>query len=88
MVEGPGCTRNGSNARSLIRQGAVVGVAGHASGAVASSIRGLTLVDCLTLGKQLWLIFSASAGGGDEVAVRAHVRRERFQPPAFRSALS
>ena len=73
MVEGPGCTRNGRKAAGMVGK-SVVGVAGVAAKKTAPSIRGRTLVDVLTLGKQLWLFF----GGLDrseerkEAAIRCH----------------
>ena len=70
MVEGPGCTRNGQKARSAVLGRRIIGVAGLSAAQIAGSIRGRTLVDVITLGKQLWLLFSANQG--DEIAVRCH----------------
>ena len=69
MVEGPGCTRNGQKVRASLIGKSVAGVAGSASLSVANSIRGRTLIACLTLGKELWLIFS---GDPAESAIRCH----------------
>ena len=68
MVEGPGCTRNGRKASSLIGK-RVSGLAG-ASADAANLMRGCQLSQVLTLGKQLWLIFTDSAG--TESALRLH----------------
>ena len=70
MVEGPGCTRNGQKVRAALIGKHVVGVAGHDNSKVASLIRARTLIDCLTLGKELWLIFADAAG--EQSAVRCH----------------
>ncbi|KAJ1466633.1 hypothetical protein T484DRAFT_1861154 [Baffinella frigidus] len=72
MVEGPGCTRNGQKVRAAVIGKSVAGVAGSASSSVANSIRGRTLIDCLTLGKELWLIFACAAAGEGESAIRCH----------------
>ena len=73
MVEGPGCTRNGEKLRRSVVGHRVVGVAGGAGPRVAPSIRGKVLIDAMTLGKQLWMIFGDETGGrGAEVAVRCH----------------
>lgn len=61
MVEGPGCTRNGQKVRALLGK-RVAGVAGSASSCVAGALRGCTLVDAITLGKQLWLIVTNAEG--------------------------
>ena len=71
MVEGPGCTRNGQKVRAAVLRRKVVGVAGINSAQVAGYIRSRVLIDVITLGKQLWLFFSA-ADQGEEVAVRCH----------------
>ena len=71
MVEGPGCTRNGTKAQALVGS-SVIGVAGQPAVRlpVANEIRGSALVDTITLGKQLWLIFRTQQGS--ERAVRCH----------------
>jgi formamidopyrimidine-DNA glycosylase len=72
MVEGPGCTRNGRKVRATLLGKRVSGVAGSASSTVANAIRGRTLADAITLGKQLWLIFAGTEAVHDERAVRCH----------------
>lgn len=70
MVEGPGCTRNGQKVRSTYIGKTVAGVAGSSAANVANAIRGRVLCSCLTLGKELWLIFEAH--GEAKTAVRCH----------------
>ena len=70
MVEGPGCTRNGQKVRAAFIGKHVVGVAGHDNSKVAGLIRARTLIDCLTLGKELWLIFADEAG--KQSSIRCH----------------
>ena len=94
MVEGPGCTRNGQKVRATLLGKKVSGVAGSASSTVANAIRGRTLVDAITLGKQLWLIFAGTEATHDEHAVRCHfgmngsLHCNSKQPPAHAGPLS
>ena len=84
MVEGPGCTRNGEKLRRSVVGHRVVGVAGGAGPRVAPSIRGKVLIDAMTLGKQLWMIFGDETGGrGAEVAVRCHSKGRSKEPAAL-----
>ena len=72
-MEGPGCTHNGERLRKSVVGRRVIGVAGGAAAQVASAIRGRVLIDAITLGKQLWMIFRALDGATpDETAVRCH----------------
>lgn len=74
MVEGPGCTHNGEKLRMMVGS-QVVGVAGAAANCIAMAIRGRVLVDVITLGKQLWMIFQEAPGVAAttaETAVRCH----------------
>lgn len=67
MVEGPGCTRNGDKVRKCFTGRLVTGVAGRAGLQVATAARGRLLETAITLGKELWLIFSDSTE-----AIRLH----------------
>lgn len=56
MVEGPGCTNNGRKARHHVGK-RVLGVNGHEGSKVVDAVRQRCLIDVLTLGKELWLVF-------------------------------
>ncbi|KAL9183553.1 hypothetical protein ACHAXT_004409 [Thalassiosira profunda] len=62
MVEGPGCTRNGTKVQAAVGKKATSDVA-PASPALppqlAGSLAGLTLAEAFTVGKELFLIFTA-----------------------------
>ncbi len=57
MVEGPGCTRNGNTCRRAVSQRVTAVTGPQALQNLQTTIVGAKLIEVLTLGKELFLIF-------------------------------